>query len=72
MTSEELFDIPKDAYLPAVEEFIEDCESGMFINDDGSGYWANPPKMTRIPVDCRELAKGKVLPGYTHIAWFNK
>jgi len=49
MSNIELYDLPDDleedqVYLPTVEEFIEDCSSGMFINDDGSGYWANPPK----------------------------
>jgi hypothetical protein len=60
------------SYVPTVEDFIEDCKNGSFNNDDGTGYWSDTLRRTNIPIDCRELAKGIVLPGYTHVCWFNK
>lgn len=60
------------SYVPTVEEFIEDCKNGSFNDYDGTGYWSSNSKRTSIPISCNDLAKGKVLPGYTHICWFNK
>ena len=42
--------IPKYADHMALEEFIADCECGMFIDYDGHGYFATETEESNIQV----------------------
>jgi len=66
--------IPDYADVMTVKEFSDSVKIGAFTNDDGSGYYANPPLMEDHLnyLDCREIYKGNIKTGFTHVAWFNK
>lgn len=65
--------------LIPIDEFVEDCDLGCIIDDDGSGYFATDTMMSDIlayPSDIcdRESSKKteKLIEQFTHIAWFGK
>lgn len=67
--------------LFTLEEFIDSCRAGSFNDYDGSGYYADSTRLTRIralPSDvAEEIAPIKIKRGIkegkiTHVAWFNK
>lgn len=64
--------IPSYGEHMTVREFEECCRNGLFVNDDGVGYYAGIMSMTRIPVDCRSFYNGIYERRYTHVVWFNK
>jgi hypothetical protein len=66
--------IPDYADVMPLQEFVEAVEHGLFTNDDGSGYYANPPLMQDHTdyLDCQDIADGLIRAGFTHVAWFNK
>lgn len=55
-----------------LDEFLDQCQSGMFVNSDGSGsyskngfiYWEDA-----VPSD---FISGRINRDYTHVVWFNK
>jgi hypothetical protein len=55
-----------------IEEFVECCRTGLFTNDDGSGYYATAEGVSHIPARPRDMVRDLPLKGFTHIAWFNK
>lgn len=61
--------IPEGAHVLTAEEFNQHCEDGDFIDDDGFGQYAVPPRMyskvvypSDSPLDAR----------FTHVVWFNR
>ena len=59
--------------LMTVEEFRHECRSGGIMNSDGDGYYANPPNYYHgIPARPSDMVVGRILEGFTHVAWFNK
>lgn len=68
-----LYPIPDDADVKTVDEFREACGWGDISNEDGTGYYANPPMMDRAkPARPSDIVQGKTEPGFTHVVWFNK
>ena len=55
-----------------IEEFIKYCRDYMFVNDDGTGYYANPPYESDILARPSDVLIGLIPHGYTHVAWYNK
>lgn len=69
----EAFDeIPDYCDLFEVNEFKEMCESGEFVDTDGSGYYAFSDKMTRVPARPSAFRNDLTEKQFTHVAWFNK
>lgn len=54
------------------EEWLESVECGGFIDYDGWGYYATENQMTDIIVRPSHVEKETLIPGWTHIVWFNK
>lgn len=66
--------IPDFGDKMTLEDFIESCENGMFIDYDGSGYYATEDKMSNFPICPSDVIDDEVIEGYgfTHVVWFNK
>jgi hypothetical protein len=65
--------MPKYGNLMTVEEFRHECRSGGIMNSDGCGYYANPPNYYHgISARPSDMVVGRILEGFTHVAWFNK
>lgn len=63
-------ELPDYGDLIPVKEWIECCESGMFIDYDGSGY---PVKDGKMNNDLIRPSRYKELPSdATHVLWMNK
>lgn len=67
MDNVEFEPLPGYGDLFTVAEFANDVKHGMFIPDDGSGYWATATQMSRLSVWRHEKPDWA-----THVAWFNK
>lgn len=59
--------------LMTMNDFIECCEDGGFIDYDGSGYYASETKLNgSITVYPSMVRKGTIDKRYTHIMWYNR
>lgn len=64
--------IPKYGDLMTMEEFAECVKTGMFIDDDGDGYYAFENSMTDQYADLSLISAGQQPKEFTHVVWFNK
>ena len=56
-----------------VSQFVEDVQEGMFIDDDGSGYYGLANfYYTNIPAYPSEIKTGKINATLPYVHWFNK
>lgn len=55
-------------YSMTVEEFRQAVQSGIFVESDGSAYYANPPHDSGIQVQFDNIQGDR----FTHIFWYNK
>jgi len=64
---------PSYGDLFSLEDFIEYCRNGMFIDYDGSGTYATATMISKthdaIP---SEIKDGKIDRSWTHVMWFNR
>jgi len=59
--------------LMTLDEFVDCVKTGLFIDYDGSGYYATESLYDRdSPAIPSEIKQGKINSSYTHVAWFNK
>lgn len=65
-------DIPDYGDHFTIEDFIDSVKSGMFVDFDGSGYYATKDKMTDIYANPSEIYRDKIDKRWTHVMWFNK
>jgi len=72
LVAEQTEEIPDYGDHMTLEAFIECCETGGFIDYDGTGYYATADRMTRIRVSPSDVTEGKINQTYTHVVWFNK
>jgi hypothetical protein len=67
------FDQPLAEYgdfIP-INQFLEDVESGLFMDCDGYGQWATLDGMGEYLGSVDEIF-GKLPEGATHVMWYNK
>lgn len=55
-----------------VAEFEEHVKSGMFVDTDGHGYYANATHMSPEAATPSWIRKHGLLEGWTQVVWFNK
>lgn len=55
-----------------IEKFIDYCNSGMFIDSDGSGYYATKDQQSNIPIYPSDVKARKYRKDFSHVVWFNK
>lgn len=72
IAEEKIEPIPDYGDLMTIENFKELCESQMFTDYDGSGYYSDGKIMTRIPASPFEITNGKIDDRWSHVVWFNK
>jgi len=63
---------PRLGDLMTLDEFINDVESGMFIDYDGFGCYATMDEETKIMVRPSDLKRGLIKKEYPLIVWFNR
>lgn len=70
----ELTPIPDYGELMTLKEFTSCCESGGFIDYDGTGYFASEEGYNKRAIAYpSEVIKGVLtLSWVTHVMWFNK
>lgn len=55
-----------------IEEFIEYCNDGVFIDYDGYGKYVIENKMSDITIYPSDVKMNKVRKDFTHVMWFNR
>jgi len=66
-------EISKYADVFPIEDFVQDCKDGLFINGDGFGNPVMGNKMNGdVDIYPSMIRRGDYDKRYTHIAWYNK
>ncbi len=64
--------IPEYGDLMSLDEFIDCCKSGGFIDYDGHGKYAFKDKISDKIVIPSHIIEGNIDKNFTHVVWFNK
>jgi len=55
-----------------MQEFIDCCECGGFIDYDGSGNYATETEESDISISPSDVARGDIRKDFTHVVWYNR
>lgn len=55
-----------------LDDFLETCKSGMFVDSDGSGHYAKEGVIYWANANPSDFMAGRINKEYTHVVWFNK
>lgn len=55
-----------------LDEFLECCKSGLFIDTDGSGSYAREGVIYWLDANPSDFMADEINKEYTHVVWFNK
>jgi hypothetical protein len=58
--------------LMTLQRFVECCENGGFINDDGFGYYATATEQSDIVVHPSDITSRNYRKDFTHVMWYNR
>jgi len=58
--------------LFTIKEFKAYCDSGGFVNYDGTGRYAFEKIESNVYATPSEIKAGKIRPYFTHVMWYNK
>ena len=74
MTKEPVFErkIPTYGSRMKLSDFIEDCESGGFIDYDGSGNYVRDNMESDIDIYPSDIKHNSVRKDFTEIVWYNR
>ena len=72
MVENSLQPIPEYCDLMTIAQFVESVKTGLFIDYDGHGYYANSKYMSTVLVTPSDIRRCGPLQGWTHVAWFNR
>ena len=61
----------QEGFMP-LEEFIQSCKYGTFVDDDGSGVYATTEGKTNLDAAPSDIVDGCINYDYTHVVWYNK
>lgn len=64
--------VPKYGTLLTMEEFIDSCRCGAFIDYDGYGYYATATMETNIIVRPMHYHEDRLRKEFTHVMWYNR
>lgn len=66
--------IPDYGDLFTLDEFMQACKEGCFVDYDGAGNYATSTQMTDIEIRPSDVTKctRPIYKEYTHVVWFNK
>lgn len=65
-------DIPDYGDHMPLEDFVECCKDGMFIDYDGWGHYASEKKMSTKIIRPSNVTDGTYKKNFSHVVWFNK
>ena len=68
----EYSELPSYGNVIRLEEFIEICETGGFIDYDGSGEYVKDGKKSNITVLPSDIKAGKIRKEFDSVIWFNR
>jgi len=63
---------PKYGYLINMQDFIDSCKCGMFIDYDGYGEYATKNMVSDIKVRPSDYFKGKLRTQFSFVLWYNR
>lgn len=64
--------LDKECLMP-FNEFAKYCKIGpMFIDSDGSGYYATSTQVSDIGISPSDIVAGVYRKDFTHVCWYNK
>lgn len=64
--------IPEYGDVMSLKEFIDCCNSGRFIDYDGSGNYARGNEMSDITIYPSDVKAGKIRKDFDKVVWFNR
>lgn len=67
-----LEEIPDYGDVMTLEDFIECCKSGGFIDYDGSGNYARDGKMSNITIKASDVRHNTIRTDFDTVVWFNR
>ena len=69
-----LRELPKksECDIMSIEQFIEFCKDGSFIDYDGSGYYCIDNKMSDIVIYPSDVISNNIRQGFDKIVWYNR
>lgn len=67
-----LSEISEHADHMTMEEFIDYCECGGFIDSDGQGNYATKDQESDISIKPSDITSGVYRKDFTHVCWYNK
>jgi hypothetical protein len=68
----EFQEIPDYGDVMTLEDFVECCKDGGFIDYDGSGNYATEDKMTDIKVYPNDIITNMYRKDFPKVVWFNR
>jgi hypothetical protein len=68
----ELNEIPTYGDLMSIDDFVNACKDGWFIDYDGSGNYCVDGKMTNITIIPSDVKSNKYRKEFKEIIWFNR
>lgn len=68
----EFEEIPNYGDVMTLDEFIDCCNSGGFIDYDGSGNYVTEDHMTNISIFASDVENDSIRKDFYKIVWFNK
>jgi len=70
--SYELEDLDDIGTLFTMEDFIDNCNCGGFIDYDGFGYYATENQQSNICIYPSDIKSGLYRKDFTHVKWYNR
>jgi len=55
-----------------LEEFVQACQSGVFVDSDGTGYYAESDRDSNKVARPSDIRAGLVNSSFSHVMWYNK
>jgi hypothetical protein len=55
-----------------LDDFIDACQDGVFIDYDGCGNYATADQVTNILVHPSNITEGNIDRRWSHVVWYNK
>lgn len=65
-------EIPNYGSVMTIKSFISSCKGGMFIDEDGYGFYIKDGKETDIEIRPSDVEYNAVRNDFTQMIWFNK
>lgn len=65
-------EVGPDDHLMTIEDFIDSCKCGAFIDYDGYGDYVKDNRKSNITIQPSDIAANCIRPEFTHVVWYNR